>query len=268
MVAGYSFADTPETGVSVSLVTAGRRRPRASATSTASKRSPGPSGKPACRGNGTSTPPSTTRWRGASRGPVVLVEPADNIGGGAPGDCTTVLRAFLRRGLDRAAVVIADAEAVEALDGIGPGERATLAVGGKRSRLDPGPVTVEAELVSRSDGRFTLEDRQSHLAASQGARIEMGPCATVRAGGVWILLTSRKTPPFDLGQLRSQGIVPEALAFIGVKAAVAHRRAYDRIAGASYWVSTPGPCASDLTRLPYRRIRRPIFPLDPPWRPA
>jgi microcystin degradation protein MlrC len=96
----------------------------------------------------------------------------------------------------------------------------------------------------------------------------MGPCATVRAGGVSILLTSRKTPPFDLGQLRSQGIVPEALAFIGVKAAVAHRRAYDRIAGASYWVSTPGPCASDLTRLPYRRIRRPIFPLDPPWRPA
>ena len=96
----------------------------------------------------------------------------------------------------------------------------------------------------------------------------MGPCATVRAGGVSILLTSRKTPPFDLGQLRSQGIAPETLAFIGVKAAVAHRRAYDPIAGASYTVSTPGPCASDLTRLPFRHIRRPIFPLDPPWRPA
>ncbi len=84
-----------------------------------------------------------------------------------------------------------------------------------------------------------------------------------------ILVTSLKTAPFDLGQLRSQGIImPEELAFIGVKAAVAHRRAYDRLGGRSYWVRTPGPCPSDLTALPYRRIRRPIFPLDPPWRPA
>jgi microcystin degradation protein MlrC len=92
----------------------------------------------------------------------------------------------------------------------------------------------------------------------------MGPSAVVRVGeGITVLLTSRKTPPFDLGQLRSQGIVPEELALIGVKAAVAHRRAYDPIAAKSYTVTTPGPCTSDLTRLPYRRIRRPVFPLDP-----
>ena len=72
----------------------------------------------------------------------------------------------------------------------------------------------------------------------------------------------------DLAQLRSQGIIPENLSLIGVKAAVAHRRAYDRIAAASYTVTTPGPCTSDLTQLPYRRVRRPVFPLDPPWRPS
>ena len=99
-----------------------------------------------------------------------------------------------------------------------------------------------------------------------GLHIEMGPCATVRhiaAGGVmWILLTSHKTPPFDLGQLRSQGIVPEELAIIGVKAAVAHRQAYDPIARASFAVATPGACASDLRTLPFRNVRRPVFPLD------
>ena len=63
-----------------------------------------------------------------------------------------------------------------------------------------------------------------------GVRIDMGPCAVVRHAGVTILLTSKKTPPFDLGQLRSQGIEPETLHVIGVKAAVAHCRAYDRIA--------------------------------------
>jgi microcystin degradation protein MlrC len=105
-----------------------------------------------------------------------------------------------------------------------------------------------------------------------GTHIDMGPSAVVRhsgsgsAGsgpsGIRILLTTRKTPPFDLGQLRSQGIMPEKLFVIGVKAAVAHRRAYDPITQASYTVETPGPCSSDLRTFPYRHIRRPIFPLD------
>jgi microcystin degradation protein MlrC len=90
----------------------------------------------------------------------------------------------------------------------------------------------------------------------------MGPSAVVRHGSASILLTSRRTPPFDLGQWRSQGIAPEKMFVIVVKAAVAHRRAYDPIAAASYWVGTPGPCSSDLRSLPYRYVRRPIFPLD------
>lgn len=271
VVAGYAFADTPETGASVALITTGdeaageRHLDRLAALATAHREA----GVPLEWDLDAAIDDALARrTAGAIAGPVVIVETADNIGGGAPGDCTTVLRAFLHRALQPAAVVIDDPTAVERLEGTRPGERVSLAIGGKGSRLDPGPVALEAEFLSRSDGRFTLEDRQSHIASFQGIHIAMGPCATVRAGGTRILLTSRKTPPFDLGQLRSQGIVPEELAFVGVKAAVAHRRAYDRIAGASYWVSTPGPCASDLTRLPFRRIRRPIFPLDPPWRPA
>jgi len=27
-------------------------------------------------------------------------------------------------------------------------------------------------------------------------------------------------------------------------------------------VSTAGPCTSDLARLPYKRLRRPVYPLD------
>jgi len=35
-----------------------------------------------------------------------------------------------------------------------------------------------------------------------------------------------------------------------------------KIATASFTVRTRGPCTSDLNQLPYRRIRRPVFPLD------
>ncbi|MCP4382605.1 MAG: M81 family metallopeptidase [Hyphomicrobiales bacterium] len=200
----------------------------------------------------------------SENGPVIIVEPADNIGGGSGGDCTAVLRALLRHGTDNAAVAIADPEAVTELQDVKPGETSRIRIGGKRSQPDQGPVTVDATLVRLSGGRFTLEDRNSHLAASQGVSFDMGPCAVVKIEDkVTVLLTSRKTPPFDLAQFRTQGIEPEALSVIGVKAAAAHRRAYDPIAAASYTVSTAGPCASDLRKLPYRRVRRPIFPLDP-----
>jgi microcystin degradation protein MlrC len=143
------------------------------------------------------------------------------------------------------------------------GGSTTLSIGGTGSRLDEGPVTLEVTLVSRSDGRFRLEDRQSHLASMNGDSYNMGPCAVVRHEGITILLTSRKTPPFDLGQWRSQGIDPETMSVIGVKAAVAHRRAYDKIASRMLWADTPGPCRSDLTKLPFKKVRRPVFPLDP-----
>jgi microcystin degradation protein MlrC len=75
--------------------------------------------------------------------------------------------------------------------------------------------------------------------------------------------------PFDLAQWRSQGVEPRDLNMIGVKAAVGHRAAYDKIASDSFTVSTSGPCTGDLTRLPYKRLRRPVFPLDqidnPTW---
>jgi microcystin degradation protein MlrC len=194
-------------------------------------------------------------------GPVLLVEPADNIGGGGPGDCTEVMRALLKYDVAGAGVVIVDAAAVAALQPVAIGGRLTIDIGGKGSRLDPGPVRLEVELVSRSDGRFELEDLKSQIVVL-GRIIDMGPAAVVRHRGLTILLTSVRLAPMDLGQWRSQGINPEDLTMIGIKAAVGHRRAYDKIAAASFTVSTSGPCTSDLSRLPYQRLRRPVFPLD------
>ncbi len=261
VIAGFSFADTPDTGVSFCVSTVG--------------------GEPEARraldelcdlawelrhkGNAVDAPLDevmTEALRGGGSGPVVIVEPSDNIGGGAPGDGTGLLRAFVKHRLQNAAICINDPEAVRALEGTAIGAGMTLPIGGKGSRLDEGPLTLDVTLVSRSDGHFQLEDRQSHLASMSGSAYDMGPCAVVRHDGLIILLTSRKTPPFDLGQWRSQGVEPEKLAFIAVKAAVAHRRAYDKIASRMLWTDTPGPCRSDLSKLPFKSVRRPVFPLD------
>ncbi|MBO9605239.1 MAG: M81 family metallopeptidase [Paenibacillaceae bacterium] len=258
--AGYSFADVPDAGVAFSIVAEGDPAPARAALGELAEQawSLRQAGLP----DEHDLEEVMRRILPVARGPVLLVEPADNIGGGAPGDCTDVLRAMLRHDVQGGAVAIADAAAVAALQAVPIGGTATLSIGGKGSPLDPGPVALEVELVSRSDGRFTLEDRNSHYASAHGVNAEMGPSAVVRHRGVTILLTTLRMPPFDLGQWRSQGVHPEQLAVIGVKAAVAHRRAYDKIAAASYTVKTRGPCASDLMALPFRHIRRPIFPLD------
>jgi microcystin degradation protein MlrC len=263
---GYSFADTPDTGVSLSIITtlsddAARRELLKGAQLAWSLRERGV----------IRYAPVDDVVRGldlsSAREPIILVEPSDNIGGGAPGDGTGILRSLLNHQVPRSLVVIADPISVQALATLAPGETRTLQVGGRGSRLDAGPLRVEATLVSRSDGRFVLEDKQSHMASMSGMNIEMGPCAVVRAGGTTILLTSRKTAPFDLGQLRSQGLEPTDFAVIGVKAAVAHKRAYDRVSKTSHYVETPGPCSSNLDTFPWQQLRRPVFPLDPITQP-
>lgn len=262
--AGYSFADVPDAGVAFSVVTTGTETDADALLAQLVKTAW------ALRESGIphewDVDEVLQQLPETGEGPVLLVEPADNIGGGAPGDCTEVLRALIRHDVQGAGVILADREAVEALQRIPLGGHAPLPLGGKGSALDPGPVMLDVELISRSSGRFTLEDRHSHLASMFGVHVDMGPSAVVRHRGITLLLTSRKMPPFDLAQWRSQGIDPASFRVIAIKAAVGHRRAYEPIAAGEYIVRTRGPCTSDLRLLPYQHVRRPIFPLDAlPW---
>lgn len=246
IVAGFSFADTPDTGVSfVACTTDDASTPLESLAQRA---------RELTHLGQITDPPADEVLVGLKplpEGLTVLVEPSDNIGGGAPGDCTGLLRALIRHGVQNAAICISDPQAVRDLEA---GARRTH-LGGKGSRLDAGPVELEVELIALNDGRFELEDKNSHLASMCGDVFDMGRCAVVQHGGLTILITSVKTPPFDLGQWHSQGIAVEKLSVVAVKAAVAHRRAYDKIAARMLWVDTPGPCSSNLAALPYRHCR-------------
>ncbi|WP_395736715.1 M81 family metallopeptidase [Prosthecobacter sp.] len=247
VVAGFSFADTPDTGVSFVACTTADAKVQLDALERCAQDL-----------NHLAQivdPPADevlAQLKPLPAGLTVLVEPADNIGGGAPGDCTGLLRALIRHGIENAAVCIADAQSVSELEA---GAR-TIKLGGKGSRLDAGPLELEVELVALNDGRFQLEDKNSHLASMCGDVFDMGRCAVVKHAGLTILITSVKTPPFDLGQWHSQGIAVEKLSAVAVKAAVAHRRAYDKIAARMLWVDTPGPCSSNLAALPYRHLKR------------
>lgn len=189
-------------------------------------------------------------------GVTILTEPSDNIGAGAPGDTTGLLRALIKYDVENSAISIYDPDAVSMLKNCDIAEKRTLGIGGKGSQFDEGPVEIDVELISKSDGHFELVDKNSHLASMSGDTFEMGPCAVVRHCGITILLTSERVPPFDLGQWTSQGIDPAKLSVIVVKAAVAHRQGYDPMMARTFAVDTPGPCRSDLSQFEFvnRRI--------------
>jgi microcystin degradation protein MlrC len=255
--AGFPYADVPEAGVGFSAVTTGdlelaRGALRELNVLASSLREAG-------------TPSLTTledamaRLEGHREGPVLLVEPSDDVCGGAAGDATRVLRELVERGVPDAGVVINDPETVAILGDAQPGEHHSVEVGGKSGQVGSEPLPLVVELISRSDGRFEPDDRDNRLSSGE---IRMGPCALVRHGGVNVLLTSRRTPTLDLGQWRSQGIDPEDLFVIAVKASTEHRRAYGCVASAGYVLDLPGPCAANLRRLRFENVIRPVYPLD------
>ena len=248
--AGFAFADTPDTGVSLQAI--GTK----DATTVIEQLE-----AVATQSETVGVPPELdiesvmTSLREPVDGVTVLVEPSDNIGGGAPGDGTECLRALIMHRIEDSAICLNDPEAVQMLANCEMGDIRTLWLGGKGSQLDHGPLELEVEFISRSTGQFELENKQSHLASMCGNQFDMGPCAVVSHKNIRILLTSNKTPPFDLGQWRSQGIDPEKLNVVVVKAAIAHHAAYDPIAVRSFTVDTAGPCSTNLKRLPYKNLR-------------
>lgn len=260
VVGGFAFADTPDTGVSFTVATRGEEAPAQQLLDElchlAWER----------RHEGNKRDPSLATLMAELQqrpsGLTVVAEPSDNIGGGASGGGTGLLRALVENRIDRAAVCICDPLAVQELSDLPPGSVAQVVIGQSADRMSEGSIELDVEVISRSDGRFQLEDRCSHLASIYGDRFDMGPCVVVRHAGITILLNSNKTPPFDLGQWRSQGLEPTEFSVIAAKAAVAHRRAYDPIAARMRWVDTPGPCRSDLHSFDYQHLRRPIWPLD------
>lgn len=195
--------------------------------------------------------------------PVVLVDMGDNIGGGSPGDGTTVLGELLGQAAEGWVVVIADPEAVQACTRVRIGATISLKVGGKRDRLHGEPVQVAGWVKCLHDGKYR-EDEPRH----GGARYnDQGLTAVLEIPGSrpdvssMLVLTTKPEAPFSLHQLLSLGIQPRRQQILVVKAAIAYRAAYEPIAGRIIEVDTPGLTAVNPSRFTYRNVRRPLWGL-------
>ncbi|HWG46014.1 MAG TPA: M81 family metallopeptidase [Gemmataceae bacterium] len=195
----------------------------------------------------------------ADKLPVVLVDTGDNVGGGSAGDGTTILSELLRQGATDSVVCLYAPEEVRQCAAAGVNAEVALVVGGKVDRLHGEPLPVTGCVRLLHDGTY-IEPEVRH----GGRRINhMGDTALVELPGRnWLVLNTLRHPPFSLGQLTCLGIRPREQRVLVVKAAIAYKAAYAPLAGTILAVDTPGLTAVNPERLPYRHIRRPLYPLS------
>jgi microcystin degradation protein MlrC len=202
---------------------------------------------------------AVARALAADGGPIVLADMADNTGGGAAGDGTEILRELLRVGARSTTVAcIWDAAAVRACAEAGVGARVTLDVGGKVDDRHGAPVRITGTVRTLSDGRFVHRGPMMN-----GLPGRLGPTAVLDAGDVKVILITHRWQTLDPEMIRFVGIDPLREKMLVVKSTIHYRAAFEPIAKEIIEVDAPGLSSSNLARFPYRRIRRPIFPLDP-----
>jgi microcystin degradation protein MlrC len=193
----------------------------------------------------------------APSGLSILVDVGDNLGAGTPGDGTVLLSELLAQKAQKSLVLLCDPQAVSAAVQAGVRQRLRLPVGGKVDTCHGAPVEIEGVIRTVSDGIF-----KNIGPMRDGVVDDQGRTAVIDTGGVLVVLTERRMPMWNLQQLRAIGIEPTRLGIIVVKAAIAYRAAYVPIAQRIIEVDTPGLAAADVRTFSYKRLRRPMYPLD------
>jgi microcystin degradation protein MlrC len=193
----------------------------------------------------------------------VLADMGDNPGGGSAGDGTALLWALLDLGApDAAFATIADEDVVAAAIAAGPGATIEIDLGAKRDDLHGYPIPVNAVVRSLSNGEFVYEGPMNTGVRDTLGRTAVLGCIGRYDNSVEVIVCERRVQALDTAILRSQGIDPEQKKIVAVKSTVHFRGSFTPIAAKIIEVDTPGLTSIDFQRFSYRRMPRPIWPLD------
>ena len=188
--------------------------------------------------------------QGAER-PVVIADTQDNPGAGGDSDTTGMLRALVDLDAPRAALgMLVDPEAALAAHGAGAGSAITIALGGKSGIPGDAPFEAEFRVEQVGDGRFVGTGPMYG-----GARMNLGPMASLRIRDVQILVGSRKAQLADQAMYRHCGIEPTTRKIIVNKSSVHFRADFEPIASQVLICVAPGPMVADPGALPWTRLR-------------
>ncbi|HYD08348.1 MAG TPA: M81 family metallopeptidase [Reyranella sp.] len=201
---------------------------------------------------------AAARAKSDKPGPLVIADGTDNPGGGGYNDTTPVLQALIDAGVENVAFgTIYDPAAVRQAIEAGVGAEIDVALGGHTDESMGKPVRAKAHVRMLSDGVFKNDGPMN-----AGVESNMGPTAVLRIGGIDVVTISNRIQTIDLQTFLSQGIDPRAKDVLVVKSVQHFRAAYAPIAREIVLVDSGGICSPDISRLKFKKLRRPIWPLD------
>jgi microcystin degradation protein MlrC len=188
-------------------------------------------------------------------GPVVLADGADNPGGGAPGDSTFILRRLLERGIGNACLgPVWDPIAARIAFEAGVGARLSLRIGGKIGPLSGDPLDLQVSVKA-------LQADMSMTGLSN-TPTALGDCALVEVDGVQIVLISVRNQAMGTDLFTHLGVDLGAKRIIVLKSSQHFYASFSTVAKRVIYVGAPGAVTLDLKTLPYKKIRRPKWPID------
>jgi microcystin degradation protein MlrC len=193
-------------------------------------------------------------------GPIVISDYGDAPGGGAYGDATAMLSALLASGLPNIVFAgLKDPDAAAAAHAAGIGATLTLDLGG---HIDPqfggGPVRLAVEVLALSEGTYINDGPYA-----KGQLGRLGPSALLRAGDARLFVNSVARNVLDAAQLRLVGLTASDCGVLAIKGMDATRAAFQPGSRAFIPFESGGIASRRGGNLPYRNLRRPIWPLDP-----
>lgn len=264
VLGNFSFGDSPKTGMSV-IVTARNDQPAADALARELTRDLWDHRRrftPQLLSIGEATRRMLEAAEDPRRPALLFADVADNPGGGGRGNTTAMLKSFLDAGVKGAAFAVhTDPALVAEAHRLGCGARFTALL--NRDEADAGSerLQVAAEVMQVSDGeivgrRGTIGGRKFSLGASAWFRLE---------DRVDLVIISIRHQCFDTEMLEHLGLDVRRLRGVVVKSRGHFRAGFDDIFADENILEVDGPGLATpiLTRVAWKSIPRPIWPLDP-----
>src|SRR6266567_5032555 len=264
----FPHADTPHTGVSA-IVVGDAKREGAAAAKEVCERMLATAWQRRAEYSFAAPPLAESIARAKALGadihdsPVLLIDHCDNCGSGGAQDVMAVVAEIMRQELDDVAIApIRDAGAVAQMIAAGVGNRVSLALGGKTDMpaigLKGEPLRMAGRVRAITDGEFTITGPMY-----TGIRTFLGRTAVLDTGRALIVVTERAHEPMDLGVFTHCGIDPRRKRFVMLKSRIHYRAGFRSIASHVVECAGAGVTNADLSVYRYRKLRRPIYPLDP-----
>jgi microcystin degradation protein MlrC len=200
----------------------------------------------------------------ATKGVVVLSDTGDTVFGGSAGDSNLILESILRLGIkSRALIPLVEPQTVARLVRAGEGAVVTLPVGGHAATAFFRPLEVTGIVRRIGSGRVALRSYYQDA-------IDMGRTVVFEVGPVTLLISELRGVAGNLPDVyEAMGIDPKQYKMAVLKTA-SNFQYFAPISSQVIRVDTTGPGQSDVFGLPWKRIPRPMYPLDPidDWRGA